>query len=381
MPNDYIPLSVPDLGERERDAVCACIESTWVSSAGQQVTDLEERMASLCGRQHGVAVVNGTAALHLTLESLGIKHGAHVVVPDWTFAATANAVFHAGAKPYLVDIDERTWTLDADALELVLAEEAGKIAAVICVHTLGHAADLDALTRICDEARVPLVEDAAGAIGASYKGKPLGSFGHSACFSYNGNKIVTAGGGGMIVTDDEEFAQKARFLSTQAREGRDYVHTKVGWNYRMPNLNAAVAIAQLERLDEMIAAKRDIAGRYDSAFTGIKGITSMPHQEWAGRNFWLYPIMLSACGAAGHLVNFLEERGIQARRFWHALSSQLPYRGLPKKLNGVSQSLTGRVVCLPCSSSLTAAQQDRVIEAVSVWFARASAAQNRVSTT
>ncbi len=376
-----IPLSVPDLRGREMEYLNACIEDNWVSSAGPFVVEMERRMASLCGRTHAVATASGTAALHLALTAAGVGPQDSVVVPDWSFAACANAVYHAGGTPYFVDVTTESWTLDPELVAAAIAESTRPVRAILAVHTLGHPADMDAILVVAANADLPVIEDVAGAIGARYKGRVAGALGDAACFSFNGNKTATAGGGGMIVTDDEEFAQKARFLSTQAREGRDYVHTKVGWNYRMPNLNAAVAIAQLERLDEMIAAKRDIAGRYDSAFTGIKGITSMPHQEWAGRNFWLYPIMLSACGAAGHLVNFLEERGIQARRFWHALSSQLPYRGLPKKLNGVSQSLTGRVVCLPCSSSLTAAQQDRVIEAVSVWFARASAAQNRVSTT
>lgn len=378
MPDEFIPLSVPDLRGRERQYLLECVDQNWVSSAGPFVTQLEKRMAALCGRGSGVAAVNGTAALHLTLNALGVGRDKIVVLPDWTFIATANAVMHGGAIPYFIDVDESSWTMDPDLLAQALRQEAGKVAAVVVVHTLGHAADMDALSRVCDAAGVALIEDAAGAVGGTYKGRPLGGLGRAGCFSFNGNKLVTAGGGGMIVTDDKVIAETAKHRSTQARVGTDYVHNAVGWNYRMTNLNAAVALAQLERLEEMIARKREIAARYDVELSGTD-LVPMPRLEWAGHNYWLYSVLASSRTAAADLVASLRARSVEARVFWRALSSQAPYKDAPRKLTGVAESLSGRVVSLPSSSNLSAAHQDRVIAAVQDWAAAAGAPQRGLS--
>ncbi|MSQ92716.1 MAG: aminotransferase class I/II-fold pyridoxal phosphate-dependent enzyme [Gammaproteobacteria bacterium] len=375
MTDEFIPLSAPDLRGRERQYLTECIDQNWVSSAGPFVTQLETRMAALSGRARGVAAVNGTAALHLTLIALGVGRDKLVVLPDWTFIATANAVMHAGATPYFVDVEERSWTMDAALLAKVLKQEAGKVAAVIVVHTLGHAADMDVLSRVCDAAEVPLIEDAAGAVGSTYKGKPLGGLSRAGCFSFNGNKLVTGGGGGMIVTDDQALADTAKHRSTQAREGTDYVHSAVGWNYRMTNLNAAVAVAQLERLDEMIATKREIAARYDASLGGTD-LVPMPRLAWAGHNYWLYSVLAPSRDAAADLVAALRTKSVEARVFWRALSSQAPYKDAPRRLNGIAEKLSGRTVSLPSSSNLTATQQTRVIAAIKDWAAR-SRAQER----
>lgn len=377
MADEFIPLSVPDLRGREREYLVECIDQGWVSSAGPFVTQLEARVADLSGRARGTAAVNGTAALHLTLTALGAGPGRQVICPDWTFIATANAIAHAGATPFFVDVDSRTWTMDPTQLTLALKEQAGKVAAVVVVHTLGHAADMDALLRICLDAGVPLVEDAAGAIGSTYRDQPLGKFGRASCFSFNGNKLVTAGGGGMIVTDDVVIADRTKHLSTQARLGSDYVHSDVAWNYRMTNLNAAVALAQLERLNEMVAAKRAIAARYDEGLAET-GLVPMPRMPWAGHNCWLYSLLAPDLEAADALVQALRARNVEARVFWRSLSAQAPYSGAPKRLTGVAQALSGRVVSLPSSSSLTDAQQERVIAGVKQWAAQRHAPHRRV---
>jgi len=320
-------------------------------------------MAALTGRRFAVATVNGTSAIHLALLALGVKSGQRVIVPDWTFAATANAVGHAAAEPIFVDVTEQSWSLDPELLDRVLRER-NDIAAVIAVDVLGHPADLDPIMKVCRRLGVPLIEDAAGAIGASYRGRPCGGLGDVGIFSFNGNKTVTAGGGGMLVTDNELVAQRARSLSTQARPGRDYIHDAIGFNYRMTNLNAALGLAQLERLDEMVAAKRAIAARYDAALAGCNDIRPMPRCEWAESSCWLYSVKLSDKAAAAALVHCCEADAIEARVFWYSLSAQTPWSDAERHLTGISGSLSGTVVSLPCSSHLTKEHQVRVIQAL-----------------
>lgn len=365
-PLPRIPLCVPDLRGREKELLLKCVEQNWVSSAGPEVMAFEGAVARLTGRKHAVAVVNGTAALHLSVIALGICHGLKVVVPDWTFAATANAVAHAGAEPVFVDVRESDWALDPALVDVALAEDPD-IKAVIAVDPAGHAADMDELALVCAARGVSLIEDAAGAIGASYKGQPCGALGDISTFSFNGNKTVTAGGGGMVLTDEETVAHFVRHISTQARPGSEYVHDRVGYNYRMTNLNAAVGLAQLERLDEMVAAKRAIAARYDAALEGRSDIAPMPRPAHTQSSCWLYSVRLESEGAAKALISALQSAGIESRIFWRSLSQQAPWSGAKRRLSGVSAALSGTVVSLPSSSSLTIAEQQRVIEALRQW--------------
>lgn len=363
-----IPLSIPDLRGREAEYVGACVRDNWVSSAGPQVGALEERIAALTGCRHAVATCSGTAALHLALLAAGVGRGDSVVVPDWTFAATANAVIHAGATPLFVDVSWESWTLDPELLGAALETAAnGRIAAVIAVHALGHPAEMDALRAVCRRFSVPLIEDAAGAIGAAYRGRPVGALGDAAMFSFNGNKLLTTGGGGMIITDDAAWAEKARSLSTQARVPGAYRYLAAGFNYRMPSLNAALGLAQLERLGEMLAAKREIAAAYDGAIAGRDDLEPMPRRPWAESNNWLYSVRCAAREDAAALTEHLAGAGIEARPFWEALSAQPPYAWAPRRLNGVAASLSGCVVSLPSSSSLGADEQARVIDALAEW--------------
>ena len=366
MPNAArIPLAIPDLGAAEAAALAHCVTDNWVSSAGPDVGQFEARMADLTGRAYGVATVNGTAALYLALRLAGVGAGDKVLVPDFTFAATANAVLHAGATPVFVDVTEESWTIDPALLADAIAKERPK--AVIPVHVLGHPADMDAVMPICREAGVAVVEDAAGAIGARCRGRPVGSHGDAAIFSFNGNKTVTAGGGGMIVLDDAEQARRVRATSAQAREGGAYRYLEAGFNFRLPNVNAALGLAQLGRLDAMLAAKRAIAARYDEALAGRDDLVPMPRCAWAESGCWLYSVRCASRADAAALVRHLDSANIEARVFWEALSDQAPYADAPRVLTGVAARLSGTVVSLPCSSHLGEAEQGRVIEALAAW--------------
>jgi len=366
-----IPLAVPDLRGNEAKYLAQCVADNWVSSVGPFVIEMERRMAALGARRHAVATVNGSAALHLALLALGVGQADLVAVPDWTFAATVNAVIHAGATPLFIDVTRESWTLDPVLLDRALAAHAGRVKAVIAVHALGHPADMDAILVAAARHGVPVLEDAAGAIGATYRGRPVGSLGAAAIFSFNGNKVVTAGGGGMIVTDDDAMARTARHLSTQARPGADYVHDAAGFNYRMTNLNAAVGLAQLERLGEMVAAKRRIAARYADAVSGRDDMSFMPRCAWAESSDWLSSVLVARADDAAALVDHMARRGIEARIFWRALSPQGPYKAAPRLLSGVAAGLSGRVVSLPCSTGLADADQARVLDALAEWRGRA----------
>ena len=364
-----IPLTVPDLRGNESAYIERCLTQNWVSAAGPEVRVLEQRVAALCDVRHAVATVNGTAALHLALVVAGVCRGDLVVVPDFTFAATANAVIHAGARPLFADVTHDSWTLDPDCLAAALDRHGEKIRAVVPVHALGHPADMVPIVELARGSGVPVIEDAAGAIGARYRGRAAGGLGDAAIFSFNGNKTVTAGGGGAIVTDRTEWAERAHSLSTQAREGESYRHTEAGFNYRMPNINAALGLAQLERLDEMVAAKRGIAARYDAALRGHPELRPMPRAPWANSACWLYSVKCADPDRAEGLVHYLRAEGIGARVAWLRLSSQAPYAADETALNGVSDSISGCLVSLPCSSSLTPVDQDRVIAALQQWSA------------
>lgn len=367
-----IPLAVPDLRGREQEYLERCIRDNWVSSAGPFVTELEQVVARQSDRSHGIAVVNGTAALHLALLAAGVGPGDYVIVPDWTFAASANAVYQCGAVPYFVDIDRESWTLDCDLVREVLHDTERLVSAILAVDTLGHPADHDALSVVAGE--VPIVSDAAGSIGATYKGRPTGAFGVLATISFNGNKTVTAGGGGMVLTDDGDAAGRIRHLSTQARTGSDYLHDARGFNYRMTNVNAAIGLAQMERLDELVQAKRAIAERYDGLVAQWETVEPMPRLAWSESSCWLYSIALPDEETAAALLRHLNGHGVQARSFWRSLSAQQPYADSPTCLSGVSRALSGRVISLPCSTNLSDAQLDRVLELLSAWQSGATAA-------
>lgn len=358
-----IPLAVPDLRGREAEYLAQCVADNWVSSAGPFVTAFEERVARYTGRRFGVSAVNGTAALQLLLTAVNIGKGDRVLVPDFTFAATANAVIHAGAEPVFVDVSPDDWAMDPAAVGEAVSRFAPK--AVLAVHVLGLPAPVEAIAGAAPGK--PVIEDAAGAIGARFGGQCAGALGDAAFFSFNGNKTVTAGGGGMIVTDDRILAERARHLSTQARTGAAYLYDAVGNNLRLTNINAAVGLAQMERLDEMLAAKRAIAATYDMAFTARSDMVPMPRPADRESACWLYSVRLADREEVKSLIDHLASNGIVARSFWEGLSRQAPYCEFPALDTPVTDALSGTILSLPCSSQLAEGDQARVIDAVMGW--------------
>lgn len=331
---DSIPLHVPVFPGREKEFLMETIDSTFVSSVGAFVNRFEERMADITGCRHAVATVNGTCALHIALEVSGVGEGDEVLTQALTFVATANAVTYCNARPVFLDVDRRTLGMSPDALRSFLREHAEtdgegncrnttsgrRIAACVPMHTFGHPCRIEQIAEICREWNIALVEDAAESLGSRYRGRHTGSFGDLGIFSLNGNKIVTSGGGGAIVTDDEELAKRARHLTTQAKVDHPwkYEHDEVGYNYRMPNLNAALACAQLEQLDHFVENKRETARRYARSFGELK-IPFQTEPEEARSNYWLNAIFLDDAAERDSFLEYSNENGVMTRPAWELM--------------------------------------------------------------
>lgn len=347
-----LPVAEPFLGEEELRYVSECVLSGWVSSAGKFVTRFEELFAKRCGVEHAIAVSNGTAALHVALVALGVGPGDEVIVPTLTFIATANAVTYTGARPVFADSDPVTWNADPEAVAAAITP---RTKAIVPVHLYGHPADLDAIAAAAGG--IPIVEDAAEAHGALYKGRCVGSFGLAGTFSFYGNKIVTTGEGGMVVTNDGELASRIRRLRDHGMDpGRRYWHPVLGFNYRLTNLQAAVGLAQLEKLDEILAAKRLVADRYASGLRGLSGITLPPGEPWARSVHWLYSILVDDRDA---VMEALELAGIESRPFFTPIHQQ-PLYAAGERLP-VAEGLAERGLSLPSSVTLTPAEIERVV--------------------
>jgi len=353
---DRIQLATPDLRGDEALSVSAAVESGWVSSAGPEVVALEGMIARAANSRHAVATVSGTAALYLSLLSSGFGAGSTIAVPDWTFSATANAALAVGADIVFIDSEDESWGMSPHWLAEAVKSQ--QIDAVIVVHPLGHPADIDALKQAAGAAIV--IEDAAGAMGATYRNRYVGSLADGAIFSFNGNKIVTSGSGGAFVTNDGKWAHQARSLSTQARVGHDYRYHAAGFNCR-------IGLAQMHRLDEFLRSKWRIAEQYDRAFSLRPDLRLMPRCDWAVSSCWLYSVETSSREDATSLIAHLDDAGIDARRFWERLSDQEPYAGRLVYGEDVAQRLSGRIVSIPCSTHLTFDEQYRVIDAIQSW--------------
>jgi perosamine synthetase len=366
---NYIPLSIPDIRGNASEAVGNVIRDNWVSSSSSGVDIFEEQIAKIASSRFALATINGSAALHLALVTLGIGKGSKVIVPDLTFAATVNAVILAGATPIFVDVNNYSWTLDIN-----LTKEAIKLYkpdAIIVVHTLGHPAEMDELKIICSKNKMLLIEDAAGAIGSKYKGRIVGSIGDAGVYSFNGNKVLTTGGGGALLLQSEKYEKKSKVLYRQARIANEYSYHHIGFNYRMPNINAALGLSQLEYLPDLIKAKKHIANVYDDVLMELKNITSMPRLDWGESSCWLYSIKTANKEISLSLISFLKKRNIEAKLFWNALSIQRPYKKFYNLLQGNSINFSGTIVSIPCSSSLKKEDQLRVIEALIEWDSNA----------
>ncbi|MEA2904190.1 MAG: hypothetical protein QOI12_1577 [Alphaproteobacteria bacterium] len=364
-----VHLHEPQFRGREWDYVKQCLDTGWVSSAGHFVEQFEQRLAVVCGTKWAVAMVNGTAALQIALRLAGVGLGDEVVMPSLTFVGTANAVSHCGAMPHLVDAEETTLGLDPHKLaahlehaavrrgDVLVNHETGRvIRAVVPVHVFGHPVDMDALSTVCEAWNLPIVEDATESLGSSYRGRPCGGLGRMGVLSFNGNKIVTTGGGGALVTNDEAIARRARHLTSTAKQPHKwaFLHDEIGWNYRMPNINAALGVAQIEALDDFVAAKRALARRYADAFAGVRGVRVVEEPAGASSNYWLNAILLDDnTGAARDAVlHATHEAGFLTRPAWTLIHRLPMYRHHPRSDLSVSESIERRLVNLPSSAML-----------------------------
>ena len=364
---DPVPLSEPVIGSREREWVNRCLDSGFVSTAGGLISEFEQYFADVVGAEYAVATASGTAALHIALRLAGVERGDAVAVQDLTFVASVNPVVQLGANPILVDVDSARWTLDVGLLEYFFEEKperAANIKVVVPVHLYGCAADMIRLQALAERFGFRIVEDATEALGTRLNGRQVGTFGELGCFSFNGNKMMTTGSGGMIVTQSRELAEQARYLVAQAREPGDaYLHGTDGYNYRMTNLNAALGLAQLERLDEMIARKRMIAAAYRDALCDIDGVQFMPEVGGVDNCCWLSSITVDSAERAGAVLNELARQGVTARSFFLPLHEQ-PYLSAADTLSGDAWVSSRQAACginLPSSVGMSDAQQHRVI--------------------
>jgi dTDP-4-amino-4,6-dideoxygalactose transaminase len=366
---DRIYLSPPDVGELERQSVLAAIESGWIAPNGPSVDSFEDEFARLLDVSGAVALSSGTAALHLALLVLGIGPGGEVVVPTLTFVATANAVRYVGAEPVFIDSETVSWNLDPALLEEELADRARRNrlpAAVIGVDLYGQCADWARITDTCTRFGVPTIEDAAEALGASCSGRPAGSLGDIGAFSFNGNKVITTSGGGMLTADRQDWVQHARGLATQARDPfLYYEHSELGFNYRLSNLLAALGVAQLGRLAEMVRRRRAINARYRAALGGVLGLDFMPVAPYGEPSCWLTVVTIdpSEFGASSDdLSRRLATENIEARPAWKPMHLQPLYAGCQMRGGAVSERVFRTGLCLPSGSSMTDSDVDRVVD-------------------
>ena len=368
---ERVYLSPPHMGAAERQLLMEAFDSNWIAPLGPHVDGFEREFAQYVGSAHAVAVSSGTAALHLALRMLGVGTGDEVVTSTLTFIATANAIRYQNASPVFIDSDRETWNLDPQLLEDELSR-AAKLnrlpKAAVIVDVNGQCANYQAIVPICQKYGVPIIEDAAEALGATHASIPAGRFGQIGCFSFNGNKIITTSGGGMLVTEDEALAKQARFLATQARDpAPHYEHSTVGYNYRLSNLLAAVGRGQLKVLDERIAARRGVYQRYFDALSTLQGIEFMPEPTQDRSTRWLTAITVDEAkfGASREQIRLsLEAMNIESRPVWKPMHMQSVFADCRAVVNGVSEHLFRDGLCLPSGSSLSQDDQQRVIDQI-----------------
>jgi dTDP-4-amino-4,6-dideoxygalactose transaminase len=360
-----IYLSPPHLSGRELELLRDAVESNWVAPLGPHVDAFEQELAAVAGVPHALALSSGTAALHLALIVLGIGPGDEVACSSLTFSASANPIHYTGAAPVFVDVDEATWTMDPKLLDRALRERP-RIRAVVAVDLYGQCCDYDALAAICARRGVTLLQDAAESLGAFHRGVPAGSQAEIAAFSFNGNKVITTSGGGMLVSRKAEWIDHARKLSTQAREpAPHYEHTEIGFNYRLSNLLAAVGRAQLEVLRDRVTARRRINERYRDLLGDVPGISFMPEAPYGRSNCWLTCILVDpqTSGTDREAIRLaLEAEDIESRPLWKPMHLQPVYENAPMYGGAVSASLFQQGLCLPSGSALTEGDQRLIVE-------------------
>jgi pyridoxal phosphate-dependent aminotransferase EpsN len=378
-----IYLSPPDVGPDERALVAETFASNWIAPLGPQVDAFEREFAENVGAAHAVALSSGTAALHLALRLAGVGAGDEVFCSTLTFVASANPILYENATPVFLDSERTSWNLDpnilADALR-VRARAGRRPKALILVHLYGQAADIDPIAALCAEHGVTLIEDAAEALGATYRGQALGSRGFAGIFSFNGNKIITTSGGGMLVTPDAAVAAKVRFLATQARDpAPHYEHSSVGYNYRLSNVLAAIGRGQLRHLGEKVARRRAHFEFYEAALGGLPGVRFMPEASWGRCNRWLTVLTIDpdVAGTDRERVRLaLEAENIEARPVWKPMHLQPLFAQAPRFGGAVAGEFFANGLCLPSGSSLTEPERERVAGVVRECFRKTLALKN-----
>lgn len=360
-----ILLSGPNIAGNEWKYVKECLDTAWVSSVGSYVTQFENMMAEFTGTKYAVATSSGTTALHISLLLAGVKENDYVIVPNLTFIASLNSIKYTGAQPILMDVEEGTWQMNLDVLEAfllsdtdiqndvcVLKKDRRVIRAIMPVHVLGNMIDMKRFTQLAEKYKLIVVEDATEALGSYYDGKHSGSFGLLGCFSYNGNKIITTGGGGMIVTNDEELAKRAKHLTTQAKaDAFEYYHDEIGYNYRLVNVLAAMGVAQMEQLPGFIARKKEIDTFYKKEFSGIGDIQFQEVSESINPNCWLFTFRTTK---QKELLKALNDNKMQSRPFWVPMN-QLPMfkNEMYISNNDVCGKIYSECLSIPCSTYIT----------------------------
>lgn len=358
-----IPLSVPSFVGREAEYLQECVESGWVAARGPFVERFEALFAAIHEQQSAVSVASGTAALHTAIADLGIGAGDEVVVPTLTFIASVNPVRYVGATPVFVDADPDTYTLDVGAIEAAVGP---RTRAIVVVHLYGQPVDMDPVLDIAARHGLPVIEDATEALGARYRGRACGTIGDVGCFSFNGNKLITSGGGGMLLARSADRLEHLRFLTLQGRDPDDleYLHSEVGFNYTLSNVQAAVGLAQLEGLEERLTRKRELATRYLGGLAGVPGLTPFRQPDWADGSFWLNAVLVDEeyGRSRDETIAALSAAGIDSRPFFMPIHLLPPYREFATGPFPVSERLHREAVLLPSSPALTDADQDRVID-------------------
>lgn len=372
---EKIYLSPPHLGEGEWEMVRESFATNWIAPAGPHLEAFEREFCEAVGVPHAVAVSSGTAALHLALLLVDVRWGEEVLCSDLTFVASANAIRYVGARPVFIDCDRASWNIDPNLLDQALREraEGNRLPrAVVVVHLYGQCADLDAIAEVCDRYQVSVIEDAAEALGATYGGKSAGTIGRMGTFSFNGNKIITTGGGGMLVSEDEESMREARHLSTQACDpAPHYQHSKLGFNYRMSNILAGIGRGQLECLEERVMTRRSNFDFYNSRMKDLPGVTFMPEMEYGRANRWLTCLTIDPekAGVTSEELRLeLARNEIEARPVWKPMHLQPLYSDAECVGGSVGESLFRNGLCLPSGSSLTEEQKERVVKVVESQF-------------
>ena len=369
-----IPLSIPHLAGNEWTYVKECLDTGWVSTAGAYVTQFEEQIAGFTHSKHAISCMNGTAGLHTAMNLLGIGTGDYVVAPNLTFVATLNAISYTKAEPLLIDIDPQTWQLDLDLLEewladktsagargrRILTENGRRIAALMPVHVLGNMCDMHRLQRLSKEYGIPVIEDSTEALGSTFAGQHAGTFGLFGTSSFNGNKIITTGGGGMIFTQDEQLAQRAKHLTTTAKtDPMDYFHDEVGYNYRLVNVLAAIGVAQLEQLPDLIRRKKHMDAYYREQLSGVGDIAFQQITPDVDPNCWLFTFRTARMR---ELLTYLNERGVQSRPFWTPMHDLPMYEGLRYiTTSNNARAVHATAISIPSSSGLTDDQLSEVV--------------------